>query len=345
MTIIYFILILGLIIFIHELGHFIFAKKARVYVYEFAIGMGPKIISKKSKKSETIYSLRLIPLGGFCAMAGEDLEDKDVPPEKNLNNKTWIQRFMVLFAGPMMNFILAFVLLFMYALIFGSYETKPIVGKVAKDGPAYVAGLQSGDKILKINNKKVGSWDSAITELQFINKDQVTFNVERNNKSMNIIIRPEKKTDKNDNVTYYYGIAQNNEKKYGLIASAKFSLNKLASLTHSMTTIIKGLFTGKVGLSSMSGPVGIYEVVGQQAKAGISNLIYLTAYLSINVGYMNLIPFPAFDGGRILFLIIEAIRRKKVTPKIEATINNVGFALLIILMLFITGNDIIRIIK
>ena len=339
MTIIYFILILGLIIFIHELGHFIFAKKAGVYVYEFAIGMGPKIISKKSKKSETVYSLRLIPLGGFCAMAGEDEEDKNVPKEMHLNNKKWWQRFMVLFAGPMMNFILAFVLLFVYALIFGSYETKPIIGEVVKDSPAYSAGLQTGDKILKIENKNVGSWDSAIIELQFINKDKVKFNVERNNKKVDVIIRPKKKVDKDDNVTYYYGIAQNTKKKYGIISSATFSVNKLISLTNSMTTVIKGLFTGKIGISSMSGPVGIYEVVGSQAKAGISNLIYLTAYLSINVGYMNLIPFPAFDGGRILFLIIE-----KITPKVEATVNNIGFALLILLMIFITGNDILRII-
>ena len=345
MTIIYFIFILGIIVFIHELGHFIFAKKAGVYVYEFAIGMGPKIISKKSKKSETVYSLRLIPLGGFCAMAGEDEEDENIPKEKHLNNKKWFQRFMVLFAGPMMNFILAFVLLFMYALIFGSYETKPIVGMVADDSPAYVAGLQKNDRILKIDDKKVNSWDEAIIELQFIDADKVTFNVERDDKTLDIIIRPEKNTDENDNVTYYYGIAQDATKKYGLVASLDFSVNKLSSLTQTMTTIIKGLFTGKVGLSSMSGPVGIYEVVGTQAKAGISNIIYLTAYLSINVGYMNLIPFPAFDGGRILFLFIEAIRRKKITPKVEATINNIGFILLMILMLVVTGNDIFRIIR
>lgn len=346
MTIIYFLIILGIIIFIHELGHFIFAKKAGVYVYEFALGMGPKIISKKSKKSETTYSLRLIPLGGFCAMAGEDEEDPNVPKDKHLNNKKWFQRFMVLFAGPMMNFVLAFFLLFLFGLIYGSYDTKPIVGIVEKDSPAYISGLKIGDEILAVNNKKVGSWDSTITELQFVKEGKVKFKIERDNKKMDVIIRPEKQTDKDGNVSYHYGIGQDTKKiNHGVMPSIKFAANKIVSLTDSMVKVIKGLFTGKVGISSMSGPVGIYEIVGSQAKAGISNLIYLTAYLSINVGFMNLIPFPAFDGGRILFLIIEAIRRKRITPKVEATVNNVGFMLLIGLMLFITVNDVIRIIK
>ena len=345
MTLIYFILILGVIVFIHEFGHFIFAKKAGVYVYEFAIGMGPKIWSKKSKKSETEYSLRLIPIGGFCAMAGEDEEDSNVPKEKNLGNKTKFQRFMVLFAGPMMNFILAFVLLFLYGLIAGAYEVKPVVGSVIDNSPAYKAGIRKGDRILEINDKKIGSWDSALIELQFIEDDKVTFTVERNDTIKDIDIAPKKEKNDDGTVTYFYGISQDITRSHNVLDALEFSCDKLVSLTSSMVTIIKGLFTGRIGISSMSGPVGIFEIVGTQAESGLSNLVYLTAYLSINVGFINLIPFPAFDGGRILLLFIEAIRRKKITPKVEATINNIGFILLMILMLVVTGNDIFRIIR
>ena len=343
MTLIYFIIILGVIIFIHELGHFLFAKKAGVHVYEFAIGMGPKILSKQPKNSETVYSLRLIPLGGFCAMAGEDVEDEKLPKDKQLSNKTWFQRFMVIFAGPLFNFILAFVLLLFIGLAFGAPATKPIVGAIEKDSAAEKAGLEIGDTILSINGKKVYNWDQILMKLQLINnEDGVEFKIKNQNGKEEVIEIFPKKQVTNDVVTYRFGIGSTTKREYGIIPALSYSGSKLVSLTESMGTVLGGLFTGKISVSNVSGPVGIYSVVGEQAKAGFDSILYLIAYLSINVGFINLVPFPAFDGGRILFLIIEKIKGSPVSPKLENTFHNIGFFLLIGLMLLVTFNDILR---
>ena len=343
MTLIYFILILGVIIFIHELGHFLFAKKAGVHVYEFAIGMGPKILSKQPKNSETVYSLRLIPLGGFCAMAGEDVEDSSLPKDKQLSNKTWFQRFMVIFAGPLFNFILAFVLLLFIGLAFGAPATKPIVGAIEQDSAAEKAGLGIGDTIISINGKKVYNWDQILMKLQLINNEEgVDFIVRNQNGKEELIEIFPTKHITDDVVTYRFGIGSTNKREYGIIPALSYSGSKLVSLTESMGTVLGGLFTGKISVSNISGPVGIYSVVGEQAKAGLDSILYLIAYLSINVGFINLVPFPAFDGGRILFLIIEKFKGSPVSPKLENTFHNIGFFLLIGLMLLVTFNDILR---
>lgn len=346
MTIIYFIIILGVIVFIHELGHFIFAKKAGIYCYEFSIGMGPKIFGKKFK-SETEYCLRLIPLGGFVSMAGEEIEvDKKIPKEKRMQSKTWLQRFLTIFAGPLFNFILAFILLFLIGLCYGAPSTSTQVGQVEKNSAAYNAGLEVGDKILSIDGKKVHNWDQLIMKLQLINSDKsVKFEVENNNGTIEIInIKPTKK-EVDGQMTYYFGVGMNPEKSYGFISSVKYATSKLGSLTQSMVSVIGGLFTGKVSLGNISGPVGIYSIVGDSAKAGFASVLYLIAFLSINVGFINLIPFPAFDGGRILFLIIEKIKGGPVDTKIENMMHSIGFFLLIGLMILITFNDILKLFR
>lgn len=344
MTIIYFILILGVIIFIHEFGHFIFAKRAGVKIFEFAIGMGPKVLTRKSKKDDIEYSLRLIPLGGFCSMAGESNEDlENIPKDKLLQNKTWFQRFMVIFAGPLFNFILAFILLFLIGLIYGATPTKPIVGSIEPNSAAFKAGLEVGDTIISINNKKVGNWDQVIMQLQMVDGSKnVEFKIKDENNKISIInIKPEKIVDE-DVVTYRFGIGTGNSKERGLIPSISYAGSKLVSLTQSMYMTIGGLLTGKISVSNVSGPVGIYTVIGEQAKAGFDSILYLIAYLSINVGFINLIPFPAFDGGRILFLIIEKIKGSPVDSKVENMFHYVGFFLLIGLMILVTFNDILR---
>ena len=160
MTLIYFILILSATIFVHELGHFIFAKKAGIYVYEFCIGMGPRIFKFKRKNDETEYGIRLLPIGGFCAMAGEDtIEDDNVPKEKKLQAKTWGQRFMTMVAGVMFNFIFAIILLFIIGLINGKPHNQPSVSSVPNDGPSYAAGLRRGDEITKLNGVKINTID------------------------------------------------------------------------------------------------------------------------------------------------------------------------------------------
>lgn len=343
LTLLYFILVLGVIVLIHESGHFLFAKLFNIYVYEFAIGMGPKLFSWKSKKGETVYSLRLIPIGGFCSMAGEDLDnDKELARDRKLFAKPIWQRFLVMFFGAGFNFIGALIILFTIGLIWGSPVSKPILGEVTKDYPAYKAGLQEGDYVRKINNHKIKSSDDILIYLQVEDKSKpIVFTVERNNKEYEFKVTPVQE-EVDGNKIYRIGVGINNEVEHGFIAAIKYSFTKTASLFRQMIITFKGLFTGGISVNQLSGPVGIYNVVGEQRQAGIENVLYLIALLSINVGFINLIPFPAFDGGRILFLLIEKIKGSPVKAETENLIHTIGFILLMALMLYVTFNDILK---
>lgn len=345
MTLIYFILMLGIIVFVHELGHFFWAKKSGVYCYEFSIGFGPKLFSFKRKNDETMYAIRLIPLGGFVSMAGEEVDDdKSVPLDKKLYNKPWYKKLIIVLAGVINNFILAFVVLFLVALIWGSYTTKPIIGTVVKDSASSQAGIKVGDKILKINNEKVRTWDDVTLKLTLADneKAQELTIEDKDGIIKEIKIKPEKVKDKDGKVSYSYGISLDDTKYTGLKNAFSYAVSKFSSIFNSMIITIKALFTGQVGINSLSGPVGIYSIVGQQSKAGLSGLLYLLAYLSVNVGFINLIPFPAFDGYRAVTIVIEKVIGKEINPKVDAIINNIGLILLFGLMIFITIKDIIR---
>ncbi len=345
MTLIYFIIILGVIILIHEFGHFIFAKKAGIYVYEFSIGMGPRIFKWTRKNDETEYSVRLIPIGGFVQMAGEEIDDDEsVPRNKKFSVKTFGQKFMTVIAGIMNNFILAIVLFFIVALFNGAPQNKAIVGKISKDYPAYTSGLQENDQIIKLNGKNASSYDLLALELQVNSGKEISLEVLRNGEIKTINLKP-KKVKIDGQVTYKYGFAINDEIKKGFLPSLIYAFSKTISLVYQMVLIILYLFTGNLGINSLAGPVGIFNVVGSASSAGIWSLVSLTAFLSINVGFINLLPLPAFDGGRLLFVIIEKIKGKPVDPKFENTIHAIGFFLLMLLMLYITYNDIIRLIK
>ena len=345
MTLIYFIIILGVIITIHEFGHFIFAKKSGIYVYEFSIGMGPVIWGGKRKNDETEYCLRLFPIGGFVQMAGEEIEDdKSVPKDKKFGSKTFGQKFMTVIAGIMMNFILAIVLLFIVGLVNGSPQNKALVGDVNPSYPAYKAGIHEGDQILKVNGKNANTADKLTLQLQVNKGKPITFDIDRNGKLMQITVTP-KKEEVQGEIVYRYGFQINDEVKHGFLPALKYSISKTLSLVHQMVFIVFYLITGQLSLGSLSGPVGIYNVVGDAASTGLISLLYLTAYISINVGFINFLPIPAFDGGRILFLIIEKIKGSPVNPKLENTIHSVGLFLLLALMILVTYNDIIRIIK
>ena len=344
MTIILFILILSIIVVFHEFGHFLFAKLFGVHVYEFSLGMGKRLWY--FKKGETEYSIRLIPLGGYVSLAGESVEvDENVKKENRLQEKSVWQRFLIMFAGPGFNFVLATFLLFVSALLFGSFSSKPIIGDVNEMYPAYQAGIRPNDKILEINNNKVRSWDDVMWEIQMSNGKQISFKLEDSDKNYRIINVIPDKIEEDGAIRYVYGIGRNNEKKYGFLPSLEYAYEKTGSTFKLMGNTVKSLFIGKVGVNELSGPIGIYSVVDSQSKAGIENILYLIAFLSINVGVINLIPFPAFDGGRILFLIIEKIKGSPVDAKLENTIHNIGFMLLLLLMVYVTFNDIFRIFK
>ena len=346
LTLILFIIILGTIVLFHEFGHFIFAKMFGVYVYEYSIGMGKKIFSKKPKNSETEYSIRMLPIGGFVRLAGEEGEDGDdsVPLSRKLYKKGFWQRFLIFFMGPGFNMILAFVTLFVMCLFFKGSLTTLEIASIPKDYPAYEAGLRNGDTILEVGGEKVSTWTQARMKISTFKEGKtITFKVRKNSGEVEEInVTPKKVVGDDNKVSYVYGVSSKLVKKQGFVGSIEYAFIETKNIILSMGTTLKYLFVGRLGVNDLSGPVGIYEVVGEQAKNGIESLLYLMAYLSINVGVINLIPFPAFDGGHILFLIIEKIRRKPVSSNVEATITGIGFVCLMILMIYITCHDVLN---
>ncbi len=345
LNILIFILILGIIVFIHEFGHFIFSKKFGVHVYEFSIGMGPKIYSFRRKNDETEYFIRLLPIGGYVKLAGEEIEDdKSVPKSKKLQNKTFLQRLIVMSSGAMFNFLLSFVLLFLVGVIYGASNPNPYIGTLIEDYPAIKTELKEGDRIISINNKKTKSKEDLLLILhdnKFI-KDGVTFKVEDESKNIKeVFVIPNKETkDQEERYVFGFGIA--NKKSSNIVDIIKYPFVEFYNNIRTMIKIIGNLFAGKLGINNLAGPVGIFTTVEASVKSGFESVLSLIILLGINIGFINLIPFPAFDGGRILFLLIEKVRKKPLSIKVENTINAIGLILLLILMLVVTINDIGR---
>jgi len=343
------IFILGLIILVHEFGHFIWAKIFKVHIYEFSIGMGPVIYSKKGK-DKIDYNIRAVPIGGFVSMAGEIYaDDKKVPKEKLMCNKKWYQRCLILAAGVLNNFIMAIVLLIVYAFIWDGGAIKPEVSIVSDGSAAQKAGFEVNDTILEINGHKVKSWDKAQIVLYYKNSsDYYTFKVEKENGD---IVTYEVKPDivKNEETgaeSKVFGIGIKQTDTSGFLKPILYGFNKFGSIVSSMSATIGGLITNKIEISALSGPVGIFEVVGESFSynfaMAVQYVIYLIAFLSINVGFINILPFPAFDGGHLLFLVIEKIKGSPVNSKFENTCHLIGFVLIFLLMIWVTINDIIK---
>lgn len=346
MTLIYFILVLGITILIHEFGHFVFAKRAGVYCYEFSIGMGPRLFKWKRKNDETEYSIRLFPIGGYVAMAGESTEmDPDVPKKKHLQYKTWWQRFSIMFAGVFFNYLLAIVCFTIVALKVGAPTNVPYIQSVSEGYSAYEKGVPANSEIIKVNDTKIVNMDHLTLVITSLNGKDITLTVKTKEGDIKAYDLTPKKEEVDGETVYRYGFTIATEYKHGIFASIKYGFTKMFSLFYQMILIIGYLITGKLSLNALSGPVGIYNIVGESAKAGLINLVYLVGYLCVNVGVINIIPLPAFDGGHILFLIIEKIKGKPVSQKVENTIHSIGMVLLIILMIAISINDIIKLIK
>ena len=340
-SILYFVIILGIIVFVHEFGHFFFSKLFGIYVYEFSIGMGPKIFSKKGRGGETMYSIRAIPIGGYCSLAGEGSEeDKKLPKDRLLQSKKVWQRFLVMFFGAGNNFLLALIVLFFLGLIVGSPSNSTVIPSVIDGSPVDIAGLQSGDEIIKIDGSKTKTLDDVELYLT-IADGETEITVLRDGKEETVHVTP-LSGEEAQKAGYSYGIEFSKEIEHGFIPAIKYSFTKFASLTRQMVITFKSLFTGRVSVKELSGPVGIYSAVDKTRENGISNLFYLLALLSLNVGVVNLIPFPAFDGGRILFLFIEKIKGKPIKAETENLIHNIGFFILLALIIYVTINDIIK---
>ena len=336
MTIILALLLFGVIVLIHELGHFLFAKKNGITVHEFAIGMGPKLFGKE--KNGTLYSIRLLPIGGYVAMEGED-EESNKPG--SFGTKSILQRASVIFAGPFFNLILAIIFLIPVFIYIGSPTTT--LDQITDNSPAYEAGLNSGDTIKSIDGKEITSWSEFTNEIAQSDGKELSFVVERNNEMLTLNVTPQKSEDG----SYKVGVTCIRDKN--VINAIKDAFTTTWQMIVQMLTFLKQMITGTVpgGFSnSVAGPVGVISIVSDAAKMGIMNLLYLGSIISLNLGIINLVPFPALDGGRLLLLFIEWMRGgKKIDQEKEAMINMIGFCALMAFMVFITYNDVTRLFK
>ncbi len=332
-TIIIAIIFLGILIIFHELGHFITAKRVGIKVEEFAIGMGPKILS--FKKGETAYSLRIFPIGGYVKMMGEDTKSDD---KRAFNNQKVWKRFTVLSAGSIMNFILAVIFITIIVYNVGVVASPLEIEKVYENTPAQWAGLRVNDKIISVEGTRV---DTVNQLEQLINEnrgDSIEIKVLRDNKERDIILTLEPKATgqpmlsfKIEKVSVFQAIGQGVKQVISII--------RLMIVT--LVMLIRDLFAGQA-VEGVMGPVGIIGEIGKAAKQGMLQLLWLGALLSINLGIINLVPFPALDGSRLVFLLVEGVRGKPIDQDKEGLIHFAGFIILIAVMIFITYNDITR---
>ena len=322
------LLIFGIVVAVHEFGHFFVAKLNKITVHEFAIGMGPVIFQKE--KNGTNYSLRAIPMGGFVAMEGED-EESDDP--KAFCQKHPLQKMAVIFAGPFMNFVLTIVTFILLFTLSGVPVNK--VGNIIENSPASKSELKVGDEIKSINGTNIKSWNDIPTTIAGT-KGDVTLQVIRDGQAMEITITPEEKNGRRT-----VGIYPMYEKNFSSSISQAFSQTYNVSL--SMLDFIKKLFTGKVDFNYVSGPVGIVKEMGSSVNSGLATVINYIAFISLNLGIMNLLPIPALDGFRLLTSFVELITRKKLNKKMEYIVNAAGMIFLISIMLLVTYKDLIKI--
>ena len=414
-TILAFILIFGGLVFFHELGHLIFAKRAGILCREFAIGFGPKIFT--ITKNETVYTIRLLPLGGYVRMAGEDAEaielkpghrigilcnekdevdkiivtNKDKYPEarmieveeadldhqliirgyeegeedslktfkvhpkaiivedglelqiapydRQFSSKTVGQRALAIFAGPMMNFVLAAVIFMIIGMIQGVVVNDPVLGKLTEDGPAITSGLKEGDVVKSINGDEMGSWEEIQKTIQKNANNELDFIVERDGATEELTVTP-KLVEDAAGKRGIIGVYAPTEKSFVKAVGHGFTETYL--WTKQIFIILGDLVTGGFDIDQLSGPVGIYVSTEEVAKSGTIYLLKWAGVLSINLGIMNLLPLPALDGGRLLFIAIEAVRGKPIDKQKEGIVHFIGFALLMLLMIVVTWNDIQR---
>lgn len=341
MGIIIAILLFSFIVFFHELGHFLLAKKNGIDVQEFAIGMGPNLVSKEYKG--TLYCLKLLPIGGMCMM-GEDEEATDSPG--NFNNASVWARISVIAAGPVFNFILAFVCAVILTAMVG-YD-QPVLSAVEEGYPAAEAGIQSGDRIVKMGDKNIHIFREISIYNQFHQGESVQITYLHDGEKKTVVLTP-----KLDEELGYerLGITGSGNTKANVITAVEYGAYEVKFWICTTIDSLKMLLTRQVGVDQLSGPVGVVSMVDdtyQQSKSyGIyvvlAQMLNMIILLSANIGVMNLLPIPALDGGRLVFLVVELIRRKRIPPEKEGYVHFVGIVLLMLLMVFVMYNDVKRI--
>jgi len=335
LRILYTVLVLGLLIFIHEFGHFITAKAFGVRVTEFALGMGPKILKKQGK--ETLYSLRLFPIGGFCAMTGEDEEIDDDP--KAMRNKPVWQRMIIVVAGAAMNLLLG--LIFVAVIVCFTNIPSTTVAVFDENASSPACGLQEKDEIIGVNGNRISGYTEMISELsRCYNETTVSLTVLRNGQEVILenVTFPTEQIDEDLSFPMMDFRVYAEKKTVGTVI--KHTFLQTAGYATSILDSLGDMITGRVSLKYVSGPIGISETISEAASDGILSLMSIAAFISINLGIMNLLPLPALDGGRFLFMVVEAIIRRPVPAKVEGIIHGIGLILLLALMAVIAFKDL-----
>jgi regulator of sigma E protease len=341
------ILVLGALIFVHELGHFLVAKKLGVGVEKFSLGFGPKIFGMQI--GDTEYMLSAVPLGGYVKLAGEDPDEECQNKEHSFSESSVWSRLAIVSAGPLFNLLFA-VLIFSIVYMVGVPTLAAAIGKVRDGSPALKAGLLVGDKITAIDGKPVKLWDELRETVHNSPNKELNFTISRNQKELDVVIIPESRKTKNlfgeDISVGLIGIEPESTfvtERYNPLLAVYKGFQKTWEITYLTVVAIKKLFQQVIPADTIGGPILILQMAGEQAKIGILNLVFFVALLSINLGILNLLPIPILDGGHILFFSIEAIFGKPIAAKKREIAQQVGIAMLLSLMVFAFYNDIMRI--
>lgn len=336
MTIVIAILVFSVIIIFHELGHFLVARWVGIDVEEFSIGFGPKLTGFRAMGTQ--FSVRLIPMGGYVKMLGEDSEEDGASRENEASyqNKTPLQRMAVIAAGPLMNFVLALLIFILIFGVVGVTLNVPRIGEVQPNTPAEQAGLQADDEIAAIDSQEMEYWTDVSTYIRNSEGETLVFSILRNGQPLDVEVQPRRDGD-----YPMVGIAAP-FRRYSLGASIVEGFRETYNLTVAVLNSLVGIITRQIPAEDLTGPIGIVYFVGQAARAGLVSVLTLAALISVNLALFNLLPIPALDGSKLVFLGIELIRRRPLDPNKENLVHLVGFALLIALMLIVMYRDIIR---
>ncbi|MBS3984513.1 MAG: RIP metalloprotease RseP [Selenomonadales bacterium] len=337
MVILLAVVIIGVLVFFHELGHFLAAKAANMYVQEFALGMGPALISVQ--RGETKYSLRVLPVGGFLRVAGEEASavGAAIPETRRYDKKTVLQRMIFVAGGSFMNFLLAALIFASIFMFVGVPSNQPVLGSVNEGWPAAQAGLQPGDRILRIGDAAIATWPDlqrAITESA---GQPLVFVLRRGEQEMSVLVTPQRDEATN---RLLVGVSPKNE-RFDPLTAVFLGVREMAGLTAEILSVIGRMLTGRLPAEG-AGPIGMVVMVGEVARTGIANLLSFAAIISIQLGLFNLLPIPALDGSKLVFLALERLRGKPVDPEKENMIHLIGFVLLMVLIVLVTFGDLRR---
>lgn len=341
MKIIVALIIFSIIILFHELGHFLLAKKNGIKVNEFSLGLGPTIVG--IRRGETLYSIKLLPFGGACMMEGEDGESSD---NGAFNSKSVWARISVVAAGPIFNFIMAFI--FSFIIVCATGYDAPVLSGVSEGYAAEEAGLMEGDTIVKMGNKRIHFYREISTYGMYHEGESVEVTYERDGEEYVTVLTPKYDEELGRYLYGFIGSSVRTKDTNNIFVLAKYSIHEVGCWIYSTIGGLGMMISGGVSVNDVSGPVGIVNVIGDSYEQSVSygviqtflQMLYICVFLSANLGVMNLLPIPALDGGRLVFLIIEAIRGKKINPEKEGMVHLVGMMLLFGLMIVVMFNDI-----